>query len=161
METGRKSTLHVPEDVLDKRKVGLARIVHEQADLLHCVCKIRSSQREVLKGAGETPVLSGIGDGGALSGRELGTSVNGGRCRVTLGHACTLEKIQRVLALGEEEPVGGARDGDPEEVVEVAEVCHGELRVQTLGDALQESWSRGRQDDVVDVEEQVRRGTPS
>jgi len=64
------------------------------------------------------------------------------------------------VPLGEEEPIGGARDGDPEEVVEVAEVCHGELRVQTLGDALQESWSRGRQDDVVDVEEQVHRGAP-
>ena len=80
---------------------------------------------------------------------------------MTLGHAYPLKKVQRVLPLGEEEPVGGTCDEDPEEVVEIAKVRHGELRVQTLGDALQESWSRGRQDDVVDVEEQVRRGTPS
>jgi len=117
VETGRDSALHVPEDALDKRKVGLARIVHEQADLLHCICEIRPSQREVLKGAGKTPVLGGVGDWRALCGRELGSSVNWCRSRVTLGHACTLEKIQRVLALREEEPVGGARDGDPQEVV--------------------------------------------
>ena len=106
--------------------------MHEQADLLHCICKIK-----LLKSAGETPVLSGIGDGEALSGRELGTSVNGCRCRVTLGHACLLKKVQRVLPLGEEEPVGGTCDEDPEEVVEIAKVRHGELRVQSLGDALQ------------------------
>jgi len=117
VETGRDSALHVPEDALDKRKVGLARIVHEQADLLHCICEIRPSQREVLKGAGKTPVLSGVGDWRALCGRELGSSVNWCRNRVTLGQACTLEKIQRILALREEEAVGGARDGDPQEVV--------------------------------------------
>ena len=76
METDRKGALHIQEDALDQRKVRLTRIVHEQADLLHWICKIRSGQREVLKGAGETPVLGGIGDGGALSGRELGASVN-------------------------------------------------------------------------------------
>jgi len=136
VETGRKGALHISEDALDQRKVWLTRIMHEQVDLLHSICKIRSSQREVLKCAGKTPVLGGIGDGRTLSGREIGTSVNRCRCRVTLGHACPLKKV---LPLGEEETVGGACDGDPEEVVEVAKISHGELRVQTLGDALQES----------------------
>ena len=58
---------------------------------------------------------------------------------MTLGHAGALEEIQGVLALRQEESVRRTRDGDPEEVVEVAKISHGELRVQTLGDALQES----------------------
>jgi hypothetical protein len=57
------------------------------------------------------------------------------RGRVTLSHAGALEQIHSVLALGEEEAVSGTRDRDPEEVVKVPEICHGELKVKELGDA--------------------------
>ena len=46
-------------------------------------------------------------------------------------------------------------DGDPEEVVKVTEVRHGELGVQSLGDVLEEVHRGGSDDDVFDVEEQV------
>ena len=62
-------------------------------------------------------------------------SVNRCRCRVTLGQASPLEEVQHILALAEEQPVGGARDGDPEEVVQLTKVRHGELGVKTSGDA--------------------------
>ena len=62
METGRKGALHISEDALDQRKVWLTRIMHEQADLLHCICKIRTRQGQVLKSTGEAAVLRGVGD---------------------------------------------------------------------------------------------------
>jgi len=54
---------------------------------------------------------------------------------VTLGHARLLKKIHRILPLAKEEPVGGASDGDPQEVMELPKVRHGELRVKAIDDA--------------------------
>ena len=54
---------------------------------------------------------------------------------MTLGHAGTLEQVCSILSLGEEEAVGGPRDTDPEEVMELPEICHGELRVKKPDDA--------------------------
>jgi hypothetical protein len=55
---------------------------------------------------------------------------------VTLGHACPLYKIHSVLALGEKEPLWRACDDDAEEVVQIAEIRHGKLRVESRRDAL-------------------------
>ena len=82
-------------------------------------------------------------------------SVYRSRRRVTLSHAGALEQIRSILTLGEEEAVRGTRDRDPEEVVKIPEICHGELGVKKLGDATKEPGRRGCQNDVVDVEQQV------
>jgi hypothetical protein len=55
---------------------------------------------------------------------------------VTLGHAGALEQIHSVLALGEEEAARGPCDKDPKEVMEIPEICHGELGLKEPGDAL-------------------------
>ena len=73
-------------------------------------------------------------------------SVNRCRCRVTLGHARPLEAVQRILVLAEEQPVGGARDGDPEEVMQLSKVRHGELGVKTSCDP-PEQVRRGSRED--------------
>ena len=52
-EAGGQGALHVAKDVLDQRKVRLPGIVHEQTDLLHCICKIQTRQGQVLKSTGE------------------------------------------------------------------------------------------------------------
>ena len=132
--------------------------MHEHTDLLYCICEIRTRQGQVLESAGEAPVLRGVGDRRTLGSRELGMSVNRCRRRVTLGHAFPLEKIQRVLALAEEQPVGGARDGDPKEVVQLSEVRHGELEVKTSCDSPEQVRRGSREDDVVDVHQQVGSG---
>jgi hypothetical protein len=74
---------------------------------------------------------------------------------VTLGHPSPLKKINGVMLLGQKEAVRGARDRDAKEVVESTEVCHGELGAEPIGDAPQKGRGRRRQDDVVDVEQQV------
>jgi hypothetical protein len=74
---------------------------------------------------------------------------------VTLGHASPLKKLDCVLSLGQEQPVGGVLDGDVEEVMEIPKICHGELGVEPIDDALKECWRGGGEDDVVDVQQQV------
>jgi hypothetical protein len=66
--------------------------MHEEAHLLNGILQVGSSQSEVLKGTHYTPVVGGINrrEKCTVRGRELGMSVNRSRCRVTLGHACTL-----------------------------------------------------------------------
>jgi hypothetical protein len=136
--------------------------MHEEAHLLNGILQVGPSQSEVLKGTHYTPVVGGINrrEKCTIRGRELGMSVNRSRCRVTLSHACTLQKVHSILSLGQKETVGGASDGDAEEVVEVAEVSHGELRIEFGHDVLEKSRRRSGEDDVVDVEQQVGDLTP-
>jgi len=74
---------------------------------------------------------------------------------MTLSHAGALEQVHSVLALRQEEAVSRTRDRDPEEVMKIPEICHGELGVKELGDATKKRGRRGCQNDVVDVEQQV------
>jgi hypothetical protein len=39
VEASRQCALHIPKYVLDQRKVSFARIMHEEAHLLHSVLK--------------------------------------------------------------------------------------------------------------------------
>jgi len=55
---------------------------------------------------------------------------------VTLSHASTLKKIHCILSLRQKEAISRTSDRDPEEVMKVPQICHGELRVQALGDAV-------------------------
>jgi hypothetical protein len=103
--------------------------------LLDSIGKIRASKREILQSTSKTAVLSSIRHRGAVCSGELGPSVHRSRCRVALGHASALEEFHSVLALREKKPTGGPRDCDPEEVMQIPEISHGELRVEELGDA--------------------------
>jgi hypothetical protein len=114
----------------------LVRVVHEETHLLNGVGEVWTSQREVLESTSEAAVLGSILHRSAVRSRELGASVHRSRCRVTLGHAGALEQIHSVLALGEEEAARGPCDRDPEEVMEIPEIFHGELGLKDLGDAL-------------------------
>jgi hypothetical protein len=123
------------KDALDQRVVRLAQVMHEQAHLLHNICQVVAGERQVLKRARVTSVRGGVGDRSALRGRVLGTRVNRRRRRVTLGHARLLKKVDSILSLAEEETVGGASDGYPQEVMELPKVCHGKLRVKPVDES--------------------------
>ena len=116
-------------DAFDQRKMRLMRVVHEETHLLNNVGDVGSSQREVLKCTGETPVLRGILNRITICCRQLGSSVNGCGCRVTLGHASTLKKIHRILSLRQKETISRMGDRDPEEEMKISQICHGELQV--------------------------------
>jgi hypothetical protein len=48
VETGGQSTLHVAQDALDQREMGLAGIVHEEAHLLDRVGELKIGELQVL-----------------------------------------------------------------------------------------------------------------
>lgn len=139
VKTGGKRALQVAQDPFEQGQMWLARVMHEKAHLLNRVCQIRSSQRDVLESTDDAPVHGRVGDWSTSSRGELGMSVDRGRRGVTLGHACTLKKVDGVLSLGQEDPGGEALDGDVEEVVEIPKICHGELGVEPVDDALEKS----------------------
>jgi hypothetical protein len=72
---------------------------------------------------------------------------------VALGHASSLEQLNSVLTSREEQPGGGARDDDFEEVVKITKIRHSELGVELIDDALKKSWRGGSKDNVVDVQQ--------
>jgi hypothetical protein len=78
---------------------------------------------------------------------------------VTLGHASPLKKLDCILSLGQEQSVRGALDRDVEEVMEIPKICHGELGVEPIDDALKEGRRGGGEDDVVDVQQQAGKTT--
>ena len=84
---------------------------------------------------------------------------------MTLSPACTLEEVDGVLSLGQEQAVGGARDGDVEEVLEALEISHGKLRVEASHDALEKLSRRGGVgiawvDAAEEVEDDLRLASP-
>jgi hypothetical protein len=157
VETGGERALDVAENALDQREVRLTRGMHEEAHLVNSVLQVRPSQGEVLESTHNTPVVRAISrrEECTVRGRELGISVNGTRCRVTLSHAGLLENIHSILSLRQKQTIYGAGDSDAEEVVEVAEIRHGELRGEFGHDVLKKSRGRCGEDDVVNVEQQV------
>ena len=74
---------------------------------------------------------------------------------MALRHAGTLEKIHSILPLGKEQPAAVPSHRDAEEVVQVAEVRHGELRAEARGDVLEKGRRRRGGNDVIDVEKEV------
>jgi hypothetical protein len=50
----------IAQDALHGRQVGLPRVVHMQADLLHGISDVRPCERQILKGSGNAPELRGV-----------------------------------------------------------------------------------------------------
>jgi hypothetical protein len=131
-----QGALDVAKNSLDEGQLLVARIMHVKADLLHCVGDVRTSEGQVLKRTGQTPVLGRISDGGAGGSGQLRRGVHGSRCRVTRAHAGTLKNLESVLGLREEHPVGVAANCETKEVVQLAQVGHGELGAEGGDDSL-------------------------
>lgn len=68
LKTEIDGALHVAKDVLDKRKMGLTRSMHVEANLLHSISYIWTRQCEVLECAGQAPVLGRIKNRGPIRG---------------------------------------------------------------------------------------------
>jgi hypothetical protein len=74
---------------------------------------------------------------------------------VAVKHPCTLEKLVGILPLMEEEPVRTSDNLDAEEVVKRAKILQRELSAKAVGELSKKTSGGGRQDDVVDVQQQV------
>jgi len=95
----------------------LTRVMHEQEDLLNSKGQVCLRQCEVLKGAGEAPVLGGVSHRGTVSGGQLGPCIVQCGSGVALGHASLLEEGDNVLVLGQEKTGVILCHSNPEEVM--------------------------------------------
>ena len=92
----------VVEEALERRKVGLPRVVHMEADLLHGVGDVQPREGEVLKGTGKTPVAGGVRDWVTRGLRELGLRVDWGGAGLAINHLGALQNVKSVLSLVKE-----------------------------------------------------------
>jgi hypothetical protein len=77
-------------------------------------------------------------------------------CGLAIKHAGAVEELTGVLALVQEETIGATDNLDAEEVVQGTQVLEGGLSAKAVGESAKKIRGAGHQDDVVDVEEQVR-----
>jgi hypothetical protein len=136
VKTGGEGSLDIPENALDQREVRLAGIMHEQAHLLNDIGQIGLCQSEVLEGTGKTLVLGGVSHQGACGGGQLVLRVHWRGSGMAFRHANSLEKVNGILTLRQEQPRVVAHHGDAKEVVKVSKIRHGELGMEACHDEL-------------------------
>jgi hypothetical protein len=143
----------VAHDPLESLEMGLPRGVHVEVHPLDSVGDVGPRESQVLKGAGEAPVGRPVGDRGPVVLRELHLSVDRRGAGLAVGHASTLQYVEGVLALVEEETLRHSLDGDAEEVVERSQVCHCEFALNGDNRALKNIRTGRREHDVVGTEQ--------
>jgi hypothetical protein len=154
-QTVVEGVLEVAEDMLRSHEMGLLRVVHVEAHLLDRVGDVGFGEGEVLESSSQAAVGNRVTDVGARVGGDLGLSVDRRGVELAVAHASTLKDILSELVLVEEEVVNSLLYRDAEEMMEGAEVLHGKLLVESRSGMLEKPQTRGGEDDVVDVEEQV------
>jgi hypothetical protein len=124
LKTKIQRALDIAENALDKVKMRFPRSMHIQTGLLNSMSNIRTRQSQVLKGTSETAILCRIGHKRAIISGELATSVNGSRTRVAVSHASSVEKVDGILALGEQHPGRRASNRNTKEIRKIPKIGH-------------------------------------
>jgi hypothetical protein len=130
--------MDVPEYALDEHKTGLARIMHEEANLLDGIGQVRASECKVLQSAGDAAVKCGIGKGATILARDFGLGVYGSGNWLTLKHFGTIKNFKCILLLRQKEAGGVFVDVDTEEVMHFTKVTHVELTIEGRDDAVKQ-----------------------
>jgi hypothetical protein len=105
--------------------VGLPGVVHVQTDLLYGVSDVRPCERQVLEGSYNALELRGILNRRPRVPSKLCLEVDWSRALLAVHHDRTLEDVEHVVVLVEEQPIWTMLDGAAEEVVKQPEVLHG------------------------------------
>jgi hypothetical protein len=148
-EVGRPTK--IAQDALHGRQMGLPRVVHVQADLLHGISDVRTCERQVLEGSGNTPKLRGVHNRRPRVVSQLRLEVDWSCTWLAVRHDCPLEDVKRVGALVEEQPVWTTLDGYAEEVVKRPEVLHGEFPLKSENSVTQKLHAGRSQDDIINI----------
>jgi hypothetical protein len=131
--------------------VGLPRVVHEQADLLHGISDVGPCERQVLEGSGNAPELRGVRNRRPRVVSQLHLKVDWSRTRLAVLHDYPLEDVKRVGALVEEQPIWMMLDDDAEEVVKRPEVLPGEFPLKSRNSAMQKLRAGRSQYDIINI----------
>jgi len=124
--------------------------MHEETDLLNCIGDIRPSEGEPLQCSRKAAIIRGILDRWSV-GRQLRVDVDRSGGRLALSHPGALQKLQHILALRENQRTM-ALNMHAQEVMELSQVLHGELRLHRSDGALKELGRRSCEDYVVDIQ---------
>jgi hypothetical protein len=124
-----------------------------KAHLLDSIDDVEMGEDKVLQCSDKTLITGRISHRRAGVGGDLALSVHQSRAGITISHASSLEDVNSVLALVEEQALGLTLNSDPQDVVQLTQVLHGEFLLKRGDDVPQEVEGGGREDDVVDVEE--------
>jgi hypothetical protein len=84
--------------------------------LLNGVGNLGASEGKVLQSAGETAIVSGIIEEIAVMERQFRARLYGGFDGVAVMHTCSINEIERILALRQMKTRGGPCDRDVEKV---------------------------------------------
>lgn len=151
------SATDIAENLLDGNPMNVERSMHMKTHLLHGILDLRSSQSEVLESTNDRPIKSNIGSRRTIRDRKLGLRINKRSGGLAVKHAGALEELMSVLPLMKEEAIRTAHHHDTEEVVQRTQVLDGELSTKMSRELTEETSRTCRQDDVVDIEQQVGR----
>jgi hypothetical protein len=131
--------------------VGLSGVVHVQTDLLHDVGDVGSCEHQVLESSCNAPELRCVLNRRPRVPNQLRLEVDWSCAQLAVRYDRTLEDVERVGALVEEQPVWMTLDSDAEEVVKWAEVIHGEFPLKSGNGAMQKCRAGRSQDDIINI----------
>jgi hypothetical protein len=126
-------------------------VVHMQTDLLHGIGDVGPCEGQVLQRPGDASELRGIPNRGSGVSSQLRLQVHRSRARLAISHDRTLEDVERVGALVQEQPVRMPLDSDAEEVVKRPQILHREFPLES-GNGLTQKFRAGScQNNVIDI----------
>jgi hypothetical protein len=126
--------------------------MHVQIDLIHDISNVGSCERQLLESSGNALELRSIRNRSPRVPSQLCLEVDWSHARLTVCHDRTLEDIECVGALVEEQPVWTTLDSDAKEVVKWPEVLHSEFPLKSENSATQKLCDGCRQDDIINIE---------
>ena len=97
----------------------------------------------------------------AVGGGEFGASVNRCRIGVAVQHVGTIQDLESILLLGQEEPSSGVVYGNAKEMVEITQIAHGKFLGERRHEGSEERGGASCEDDIIAIQEQVGHGISS
>jgi hypothetical protein len=122
-----------------------------QTDLLHDIGDVRPCEGQLLQHPGDTSELGGILNRRSGVSSQLRLQVHRSRTRLAVSHDRTLEDVERVGALVQEQPVGTPLDSDAEEVVKRPQILHREFPLESGNSPTQELRAGSCRNNVIDI----------
>jgi hypothetical protein len=145
----------IAQDVLHRGEVRLPEIMHMKANLLAGIGDVEVGKYQVLEGPDEAPELSQISNRRLRSGEDRRMCVHGRWDRLAVHHVSALKDVKRELTLSEEESIDLMLYEDPQKMVKMDDVLHGEFSLEDRYGVLQKRCARCGEHNIINIKQQV------
>jgi hypothetical protein len=126
--------------------------MHMQTDLLHGMSDVGSCEHQALERSRNASELRGVRNRRPRVPSQLCLEVDWSCARLAVCHDHTLEDVESVGALVEEQPIRTTLDGNAEEVVKRPEVLRGKFPLKSGNSATQKLCAGCDQNDIINIE---------